>query len=154
MPDFLSSEVPLVRGLSRKKIEQDTKLLLIRTLSFDPASCSAIDIEYFYEIVLPEIVPGLETGYADLSKFGISALGYTDASEFVSYVDKRLYEAAVEDPTSPEARRFRATVAHECGHCFYHIKQLKKFYSLSLNSESSLCRRKRRDIPAYLDPEW
>jgi len=153
MSNFWRTKVPIVAPLSRKQIEEDARVFL-KKFSSALKYPSSVDVEKIYEIILPKIIDGLNTGYVDLSKIGPNVMGYTDASKKVSYVDIKLYELSIERPRSVEARRFRATVAHEIGHCFYHIHQLETFKSFSGNEDGVFLRAYRSEIPAYRDPEW
>lgn len=151
---WLDQKVPVVAPLSRAKIENDTLNFTKRYMPDSITSPQEIDIEYIFELIIPEIKPGLDTKYVDLSYLGSEVMGYTDAQKKECCIHIELFKAAERDPTSPEARRFRATVAHEISHCLYHYSYLRTFKSYcSANGKNTLM-RKRSDIPAYKDPEW
>lgn len=151
-----NQKIPVVQPLSREKIENDSLLFL---QSYHPESLrneQPVDIEYIFELIVPQIQPDIRTGYCDLlSSFGVCAMGFTDAERKISYVHKELYDAALQYPSSAEARRFRATVAHEISHCICHYSYLKTFKSIcSLVGVGNTLMRRRGDIPPYMDPEW
>ncbi len=151
---WLDQKVPVVAPLSRAKIENDTLNFTKRYMPDSITSPQEIDIEYIFELIIPEIKPGLDTKYVDLSYLGSEVMGYTDAQKKECCIHIELFKAAERAPTSPEARRFRATVAHEISHCLYHYSYLRTFKSYcSANGKNTLM-RKRSDIPAYKDPEW
>ena len=143
-------KVPVVPGLSRNEIEVRA-VSLLRELQPEALKGECpVDIEDIYEFYIPEHC-GIETGYTDLSFLGSGILGYTDASKKISFVDKTL----IDSEYSPTRRRCRATVAHESGHCLYHVPVLNFFKSLSFKNDSDLLyRAKRTEIKAYEDPEW
>ncbi|WP_417914196.1 ImmA/IrrE family metallo-endopeptidase [Candidatus Electronema sp. JM] len=150
-----SQKVPMVQPLSREKIENDSLLFLQKHHPEPLRSDQSIDIEYIFELIVPQIQPDIKTGYFDLSSFGTGVMGFTDAARKISYVHNKLYDAALQYPCSPEARRFRATVAHEVSHCICHYSYLKTFKSIcSLVGVGNTLMRRRSDIPPYMDPEW
>jgi len=142
--------VPLVPGLSRKKIEIKA-VSLIRKLQPEALKGECpVDIEAIFDIDTPSLY-GIETGYTDLSVLGSEVLGYTDASKKLSYVDRTL----IDSKNAPTIRRCRSTIAHEVGHCFLHVPILNLFRSLLFkNNSEGLYRAKRTEIKAYQDPEW
>ncbi len=151
----MNSKVPVVRPVGRAKIELDSIRLLQQVQPDALLSVEPVDIELIFDVNLPILYPGLKTGYVDLSHMGMGVLGYTGYidNRKVSYVDKKLYDATLEEPyDSPVVRRFRATVAHEISHCYYHLPYLTQFASLT--NAGGLMRRQRKDIKAYEDPEW
>ncbi len=150
----LNQKVPVVRPLSRARIENDTLKFLKQHQPDSLKYAQEVDIEAIFEIVIPQIKPGLKTRYVDLSSIGSGIMGYTDANNKVCCIHQELYEAALADPTSSEGRRFRATVAHEISHCLYHYSYLKTFQSFCSVAGKNTLMRKRSDIPAYKDPEW
>jgi len=143
-------KVPLVPGLSRKKIEAKAVSLL---REFQPEALRGecpVDIEQIFEFYVPEHYK-IDTGYTDLSFLGSGVLGYTDASKKISYVDKTL----IDSKDIATERRCRATVGHETGHCIYHVSILNFFKSsLFKDNSEGLYRAKRTEIKAYQDPEW
>ncbi len=151
---YLDQKVPIVAPLSRAKIEDDTLHFLGKYQPESLASPKEVDIEEIFEIIIPEIKPDLETRYLDLSHLGPDVMGYTDAQKKICCIHSELYDAATKEPKSPEARRFRATVAHEISHCLYHYSFLKTFRSFCAVNGKNTLMRKRSDIPAYKDPEW
>ncbi len=142
--------VPVVPGLSRNDIEYAAVLLLqqIGQQEALQGKCP-VDIEEIFEFYIPDSL-GIKTGYTDLSRLGNNILGYTDASEKISLVDKTLIDA----DDNPTLRRCRATIAHESGHCLQHVAILNIFKSLSSRGDERLYRAERTEIPAYRDPEW
>lgn len=154
MNSSLSKRVPIVKPLSRNRIESDALIFLAQHQVESLHQAQPVDIEQIFELDIPKVIPGLKTGYVDLTEIGPGVMGYTDAEKQVSFVHKELYEAAIKNPESPVARRFRATVAHEVSHCIYHYKYLRGFKSASSLTGNGLMRVSRDNIPAYMDPEW
>ncbi len=151
---WLDQKVPIVTPLSRAKIEKDTLNFLKRYVPNYLKKPQPIDIEFIFEIIVPDIKPGLETKYVDLSYLGSEIMGYTDAEKKICCIHIGLYRDALRAPRSIEARRFRATVAHEISHCLYHYSYLRSFRSFcSIKGKNTLMRR-RSDIPPFKDPEW
>jgi hypothetical protein len=146
----VTNKVPLVKPKSKAQIELDIHFLLLKLQPAAFRDNSEIDIETIFEIDLPDMIPGLKTGYIDLSHLGTNVMGFTDAQKKVSFVHKELADAT--DTVS--IRRFRATVAHEVSHCLYHLPALSCFKSLSSTYGTELYRVDRRKIKPYLDPEW
>ncbi|WP_027360857.1 ImmA/IrrE family metallo-endopeptidase [Desulforegula conservatrix] len=143
-------KLPVVAPRSKKEIERD----VIRLLSDIQAEalCSddcPVDAEYIYEYYIREKY-GLVTDYIDLSVIGPNILGYTDANSNSSYVDKAL----VDSNSQSTLRRLRATVAHEIGHCIYHVPELKNFRSSLSVTGGILFREEPSNIKAYENPEW
>lgn len=143
-------KVTVVPGLSRDAIER-TSLRLLRELQPRAVKGSEpTDIESIFEFYIPEKF-GIETGYTDLSSLGPDVLGYTDAAMKISKVDSSLSNAK----DVPTARRFRATVGHEAGHCLKHVNYLNIFTSSTFrNFAEGLYRKDRHSIKPYEDPEW
>jgi hypothetical protein len=108
------------------------------------------DVETIFEFYIPDRY-NIETGYGDLSVLGDNVLGYTDAKQKVSVVDKTLSDSTEQSMI----RRFRATVAHEIFHCMCHVPILNSFRSSSLfGNGETLHRAERSKIKPFLDPEW
>lgn len=150
-----NQKIPVVQPLSREKIEKDSLLFLQSHYPESLTNYQPVDIEYIFELIVPKIQPDIKTGYCDLSNFGTGVMGFTDAARKISYVHKEFYDAALQYPCSVEARRFRATVAHEVSHCIYHYSYLKTFKSIcSLVGTENILMRRRGDIPPYMDTEW
>ncbi len=78
---WLDQKVPVVAPLSRAKIEKDTLNFINQYLPDYIASPQEIDIEYIFELIIPEIKHGLNTKYIDLSYLGSEGMGYTDAKK-------------------------------------------------------------------------
>lgn len=137
----------VVPGTSKNEIEISAGLLL---KNFQPSALQkpeAVDVESFYEIIVPNKY-GITTGYGNL---GPGILGYTDASLKVSFVDSSLSDG--ED--TPTRRLYRSTVAHEIKHCITHVQVLNLFRSICKNeADEALYRREKKNIKAYEDPEW
>jgi len=147
----MSNKVPIVPPLSKEQIETHAAALIKQ---FDPTGFSgnySVDIERIFEFDL-KTLPGLKelkTGYRDLSQMGHRVFGYTDAWLKVSFIHAEL----VDSTDQVTQRVFRATVAHESAHCIQHVGVLNLFSSV-LADGATLFRAERKDIPAYLDPEW
>lgn len=141
--------VPIVNPLSKNQIElMATSILSEVQPEVLKGNCS-VDIEYIYDVYIPEKFH-IKTGYTDLGEIGPNVLGYTDASTKESYVEKSLYESNEQGVI----RRCRSTIAHEGFHCIEHVSVLNFFKSISRKEDDVLFRTDRRNIPAYIDPEW
>jgi Zn-dependent peptidase ImmA (M78 family) len=153
----MENKVPVVPPMSRIRIEEKSKEILIAILPEALDSEEPVDIEHIFEIELPKMFPGLKTGYYDLSIKGQGVLGYTSASEKVCLVDIGLYDlTCIENARDTDLRRFRSTVGHEVAHCICHYPYLKVFesFNTSISSTSLMRIEKRIDIKPYQDPEW
>jgi hypothetical protein len=133
------SKVVVVPGLSRVKIERMAAQFIAQNQSDVLCDDNSINIEYIYEIVIPERF-GIKTGYTDLSGLGPGIIGYTDAISMRSYVDSSLSDA----DDHPTRRRFRATLAHEAFHCIQHVPVLRYFRSISREEGDVLCRVEKK----------
>ncbi len=108
------------------------------------------DIESIFEFYIPKKF-GIRTGCTDLSSLGSGILGYTDAANKVSYVDKTLYDS----DNKPTIRRCRATIGHEVFHCIQHVPILNFFKSTSFSDDHlGLNRMDQTKIRAFENPEW
>jgi hypothetical protein len=145
------NKVPVVPGLSRQDIERKALAVLRNCQPEALRGICPVDIETIYELYIPDIVK-VTIGYTDLSELlAPGILGYTNAAEKLSLVDKSLSDAL----DRPTLRRFRATASHEAGHCLMHVPVLRFFKSSSIgDGREGLYRANRADIPAYVDPEW
>lgn len=141
------SEVPVVPPLKRMDIRNKSKLLLLKCQPDVYRGRSPFDAEEFFELDIPELT-GVDTSYKDLSYLGGGTEGYTDAANKESFVDIALYEAT----DTPTKRRFRATTTHESSHCLMHVNFIN--FISSVSGGQNLRRAARRDIPAYIEPEW
>jgi len=55
----------------------------------------------------------------------------------------------------PNARRPRATIAHELGHAILHRREFQGWREQAARDETfTLARKARREIPAFKEPEW
>lgn len=108
-------------------------------------------VDYLFEIIIPRHY-GIKTEYIDFDEcgYGMETLGYTDAEKMESYVSSRLIDAT--DVSG--IRLCRSTTGHEIGHCVLHVPYLAGFISRARGKGVELFRANRKDIPAYLDPEW
>jgi len=153
----LNTKVPVVPPMGRVTIERKTTAFLGANFSKAITEASPVDIEYLFELLLPKYIKGLRTGYFDLSFLGPGVMGYTSANKKVCLVDKLLFDLATRlDAKKSDIRRFRATVSHEVSHAICHYPYLNFFESFNVNAGSIGLMRieKRKDIPAYKDPEW
>lgn len=155
--DWLDSKVPIVPPMGRARIEVETDGILRSVLPEALTGEAPVDVEYIFEIELPKMYQGLTVGYCDLSALGPGVMGYTSAKNKVCLVEKKLYDlACLPDAKESDIRRFRSTVAHETSHAVFHYPFLNVFESANTGlAHQSLMRvEKRKDIPAYKDPEW
>ncbi len=144
-------KLPVVRPQSKAGLNKKAEKYLAQLQPEVLVNDSGVDVEAFFEIDIPDLF-GIETGYRDLSsEFGLckSVLGYTNCKEKISYIDKSLSDAF--DPTT--TGRYRATVAHEIGHCILHVSYLN-FESSSQGASKDLLFRKDIHMKAYENPEW
>jgi hypothetical protein len=144
-------KLPVVRPQSKAGLNKKAEKYLAQLQPGVLTNDSEVDVESFFEFHIPELF-GIKTGYSDLSsEFGLykSVLGYTNCKEKISYIDKSLSNAF--DPTT--TGRFRATVAHEIGHCILHVPFLN-FESSSQGASKDMLFRKTTHIKAYENPEW
>lgn len=103
------------------------------------------DIERFYTVTIPNKM-GMMTGSDDLSAYGMDVLGVTEAAKKTSFVSSALYSSS----RHVDQRRCRATMAHEAGHCVYHVAYVR---FASMNGTGSLFRR-TCDLKTFENPEW
>lgn len=139
----------MVSPRSRQSIASQAKRLTVRFPELRQNS-SVLDVEYLFDVILPGEY-GIKTEYADLSRRfpGKNVLGFTDPENKECLIDAALYE----DISTSGRRRFRATVGHEAGHCLLHVRDREISSSVSVGGRGFF-RAKRKDIPAYRDPEW
>jgi len=145
----MTDKVPVVPPLSKEKIESFTVALLMENQPEVFKGKLPVDIDAIYELYIPKRF-GIETGYTDLSSLGSNVLGYTDASNKKSFVDKSLVDTS--DITA--LRRGRATIGHESGHCLFHVNILNIFQSVLADDGITLRRADRSKLKPYVDPEW
>lgn len=114
-----------------------------------------VDILRFFECDLPDYmndrfgISGFKTGVRDLDSIRIGLEGYTHAPSKSSYLHKNLYD----DPSINAQRRMRSTAGHEALHCIGHIPAVSDFISVHGQSSSEEYYRKKKDIPAYMNPD-
>ena len=145
----MTDKVPVVPPLSKAKIEAFATALLNEVQPEVFEGKLPVDVDAIYEFYIPERF-GIETGYTDLSPLGPNVLGYTDASNKKSFVDKNLVDHS--DITA--LRRGRATIGHESGHCLFHVNILHFFESVLADDGLTLRRADRSKLKPYVDPEW
>ena len=87
----MTDKVPVVPPLSKAKIEAFATALLNEVQPEVFEGKLPVDVDAIYEFYIPERF-GIETGYTDLSPLGPNVLGYTDASNKKSFVDKNLVD--------------------------------------------------------------
>lgn len=111
----------------------------------------SFDVEYFFDNEL-ETETGIEAIY-NLLPEGLD--GYTDSANMKCYVCSSLADY---NDCQMTKRRFRATLAHEIGHCFLHVEDAKRnrhFQKTFLNDKhSSLQMYRPENIKVYENPEW
>lgn len=140
----------VVPGMSRAQIENEANALLKRLQPDAYSGDTLVDVETVYDVYIVT-EHGIKTGYRDLSKYASNILGFTNAKDKVSFVDKSLIDS--DDPVI--RRRCRATIGHEIGHCLYHVPILQDYISFSLrDNPNGFCRKEKSLIKAYEDPEW
>jgi len=132
---------------SRYRIENEMGLLLQEVHRDGWNGKEPVDIEFIFEVHVKEKY-GILTGYEDISRFGTGTLGYTDAGRKESFVSNSLIDSDVPSLI----RRGRATIAHEIGHCLYHVKCVREFISKS--GGEGHYRHSPHILKPYEDPEW
>lgn len=136
--------VPVVRGRSRERIEQVASMLLALCAPEclrEPTPAPMIRI---FDRVLPGVFkfkPQVES-----LAYGLEAL--TDMAQMTVTLPPETY-ADLED----EQGRARFTVGHETGHVVLHRGELLQ-QSLSMAAHGGVVLARRKEIPAYSDPEW
>lgn len=142
------SQVPVVPPMKSSAIEARAQDIVKRLYPDALRGKKPVPVDHFFECIIPDMM-GVRTSYMDLGASGImNAEGYTNASERVSIVDRRLL-----DESSPRGRRrFRATVGHEAGHCVLHVPLTHWQASLLLVGRGM--KRERASLRAFEDPEW
>lgn len=139
----------IFRPMSRKAIEADgVKLLRHYQPEVLQGKCS-FDVEYFAEYDLEELT-GVE--FDITSELPPEIHGLTDPIQNKLWVHADL----ADDPRC--FKFYRSTLAHEIGHCLYHVKQIqslgrKQIFAQGKKKNGAELYRKK-DVPPYCQPEW
>ena len=140
-----------VRGRSAEEIEEIANNIIneFQPEVFEPIQ--SFDVEAFFEFELKKFT-GLEPLYKNLPD---ELEGYTDVTNMECVISKKLAE---HDEDQVIKRRFRATQAHEIGHCVLHvrdtIRNLESEIKFLHDKASSFERYSPENIKAYQNPEW
>jgi hypothetical protein len=146
----MSHSVHLVKARSGKEIDAIAFNLI---QAFQPDAVKIVikfDVELFFDCEL-EKQTGIKPDYKPI---GDGVDGYTDIERMECIICSELTEC---DEDDVKRRRLRATQAHEIGHCFLHVEELKRrgtMFRFLHNDQTSLERYKQEEIKAYLNPEW
>jgi hypothetical protein len=146
----MSHSVTKVRARSAKEIDELAFSIIV---SFQPDAAKMVtkfDVERFFDCEL-EYRTGIEPVYLPLGR-GLD--GYTDSAEMKCVVCSELAQYGSDDV---QRRRLRATLAHEIGHCYLHVKDARRFrkkYQFLQDGSVSLEVYARSEVKVYEDPEW
>lgn len=148
----MSHSVIKVRPRSSQEIENITFDLIKNFQPETTVLVSSFDVERFFDVELKKLTE-VEPIYRFLGGVGLE--GYTDIDNMECVICSDLAEYG-EDQV--QKRRFRATQAHEVGHCFLHVEDARRNRDtkrLFLHDEkSSLQLYKPDEIKIYENPEW
>ncbi len=135
----------------RRQIEEAATDILSKFQPQVLGGNSSFDVEDFAEFELEDLTR-VKFTITDQMPFGI--LGCTDPFNMEMSITQELAAAT----SIPGRRRYRSTLAHEIGHCFFHIKPIQKA------GGKVLLEQKKKDVPsfyraspnveAFRDPEW
>jgi hypothetical protein len=146
----MSHSVTLVRPRRADEIDE---LAFKLVADFQPDAVRMVtkfDVERFFDCEL-ERQTGIIPDYLPLGK-GVD--GYTDSREMKCIICADLARYGEDDV---QRRRLRATLAHEIGHCFLHVKDSRRARTMLkfLHDENcSLEMYKQEEIKAYENLEW
>jgi Zn-dependent peptidase ImmA (M78 family) len=90
----------------------------------------------------------------DYKPLGKGLDGYTDSERMECIICADLAEYGEDEV---KRRRFRATLAHETGHCYLHVHELRERninYQFLNDCHDSFKRYKQEEVKAYVNPEW
>lgn len=139
----------LFRPMSRADIEADAIDLINRFQPEVLKGQSFFDVEDFAEFDLEDIT-GVQFDVTD--QLPPEIYGLTDPIQSKLWIHADI----ANDPFSQKF--LRSTLAHEVGHCIYHVPLIQQSGKIQVfkqgkgESETALCRK--RDIKPYLNPEW
>jgi hypothetical protein len=147
------SKVLKVKPLSKKYIEEMTLKIVQRHQPQMLQKLEPFDVERLFEIHIPKNL-GIEVDYQPLA---LGVYGFTDLLNARCVVSSDIADRSQQS----DAGRgfFRSTVAHECGHCFLHVHQIRilnEVVQLTHGPEHDVfsLRREVREIKPYCNPEW
>jgi hypothetical protein len=140
------AKVPVVTPLSAAKIERIAGGIASGYTNAWKGK-EPVPVDLIFECDLDSL--GIDSLYTDLAaQMGILAHGYTNSTKKVSIINN----AVVDYNTAKGRRFFRATVGHELGHCFLHVKLAG--FQASLQIAGIGFKRERSDLKPFEDPEW
>lgn len=146
----MSHTVPTVRPRRASEIE---KIAYNIVAAYQPDAVKMItkfDVEVFFDCELEK-----QTGVAAVYKsLGNGLDGYTDTEKMECVICEGLTEYGEDEV---KRRRLRATQAHETGHCYLHVGELRQRnidYQFRHDGHASLLRYSQEEIKAYVNPEW
>lgn len=135
----MSQYVPKVSPLSREKIERGAAEILQNFYPHLIDRPGIFPVLEFFDRLKDDF--GLDPGVAELST-GVEGMTYPDGRVLVSESTYRLAAMGY--------GRDRFTVMHECSHGLLHSEQIRD----ALIDSGKLVFYRRREVPAYEDPEW
>lgn len=138
---------PTVRRRTQEEIEKEAEIFL---RNYYPNAWNGKEpspADHFFELTIPQLFD-IKTGYASLARYGIIALGYTNATSKISIVEKNL----VDDPTANGRYEYRFTVLHESGHCVMHVPLVNWRESTNIKGKTFFFQDQY--IDKMDDPEW
>lgn len=147
---IMSHSVPSVKPRSGKEIE---RIAFNVIEAFQPDAVRMItkfDIEVFFDCELEK-----QTGVTPVYKpLGMGLDGYTDSEKMECVICSDLADYGEDEV---KRRRLRATQAHEAGHCYLHVEELRRRnvnYQFRHDGQASLHQYSQEEIRAYVNPEW
>ncbi len=142
-------EKNIIPPKSRKDIERDACFLLQNYQPGVLLGKEAFDVEAFAEHDLEDLT---KISFSVTDDLPLGVLGLTDP------IQKELWMPTflAENESEPGRRRYRSTLAHEVGHCYYHADLINRAGQKQVFSQRKYegFYRVSPDVKAYLDPEW
>lgn len=146
----MSHSVPLVAARKGREIDEIAFGIIA---AFQPDAVkmvSKFDVELFFDCEL-EKQTGVKPDYLPLGK-GLE--GYTDSEKMECIICSELTEYSDDQM---KRRRLRATLAHEIGHCFLHVEELRRNrtqFRFHHDNRASFELYAQETIKTYRNPEW
>lgn len=136
------------KPMSGKQIEQLAACILAK---YQPESLrigTPFDIHRFVDTKLEDL-----TGVTPIYSIELppEIYGLTDSAEN----RLEIQESLADDPF--QEKFFRSTLAHETGHCFLHVPQLRTLKRVQIfkqGKEDGVQLYRKDNIPLYCNPEW